>query len=158
MLVGMLLWSFLLAASAYFSPVATTMEGHDAEIQQLFESPSFVNKTFCYHLNDKDWNIRMIYNPEKKTYYAERSYWELGNRKIYWSEKYGIVSEDAKAPALLLNHLYFLTKATVWEAYFKLDLRMIRGDRVSFKVGDILYLTHSYYIWTADLKPMPPSS
>lgn len=129
----------------------------DQQVQEIFGSNSFVNKVFHYRLEGKHYKVRVMHNPEKRTFSSTREYWlDYSDTPVpytlSWSCKYAIMM-DRQAPQELIDHLSKFTRASWWDWYY--NFQVANGTYVSFlKVGafvDTRYLLDPWFYFAADL-------
>lgn len=97
----------------------------DAIAQKVFSSTEFVNQVVYYHLGDKYCQVRLIHNPEGRSFTASQKY-HLTSYGEYtytlnWNYKFGIFTlypvDDR-----LITHLSKLANASYRDWYFNFDV------------------------------------
>lgn len=134
----------------------------DASIQEAFRSPRFINQVYCYHLGKKYYKVRILHNPEERTFTTKKSFRlfagdSLNSYSIEWNNKYGIIL-DQPAPQELIDHLSAFTNASWWDWYFNFQVH--NGDYVEYKehrygyqsVITTTYDLDTWFNYTADLQ------
>jgi hypothetical protein len=97
----------------------------DAIAQKVFSSTEFVNQILYYHLGDKYCQVRLLHNPEGRSFSASQRY-HLGSYGEYnytfkWNYKFGVFSPYG-VDDRLLDHLSRLANASYREWYFNFDV------------------------------------
>ena len=111
----------------------------DLLVREVFNSTIFVNEVFYYYLNGKYYQVRILYNPEGRSFSATRRF-RLGAGNaltaytLSWDYKYGIIV-DEPAPKKLIDHLSALVPASWWEWYFNFQIH---------NGSDVCYVTQTY--------------
>ncbi len=121
----------------------------DAQIKELFHSTQFVNKVFYYHLGEDYYKVRIIHNPEKKTFYGTHSF-SLDcdpnfHYTVCFNQKYGILT-DKKVPQEFMDHLISLADASYWDWYF--NFKTSNGVVIEYSRIDCGWATDTETIYT----------
>lgn len=139
---------------------------NDELVKEAFRSEKFVNKVLYYSLGDAKYQVRILHNPEGKTYTATKKFrldhWKPAEEfKITWNYKFGIIT-DKVAPQELIDHLSTFTNASYWDWYWNFKVR--NGTYVEHEERKYLsphaeqvttYKLDTWFNYTADsaLKP-----
>lgn len=109
---------------------------NDEVMQKTFNSDHFINQVIYYYLDKKYYQVRLLHNPEGKTFSATRKFTldnnpSAKNFSISWNKKYGI-GISTKAPKELVNHLSdSLKHLSYWDWYFNFSLE--NGTYVTYQ-------------------------
>ncbi len=100
--------SYSLRELYFLTPTRINKEGNldtefDQEIQEVFDSLTYVHKVFRYQMSGENYIVRVIHNPQKKKLSAH--YATEGERfTIGWPHRCGIII-DRPAPQAFVDHL-----------------------------------------------------
>lgn len=99
---------------------------NDEIIQSTFNSTIFVNQIIYYHFKDKYYQVRLLHNPEGRTFSAKKKLeidGSLNEYSLSWNKKYAILV-DNEAPEELINYLSASLKhLSYWNWYFNFTLK-----------------------------------
>ncbi|MBA2367553.1 MAG: hypothetical protein H0V82_00835 [Candidatus Protochlamydia sp.] len=100
---------------------------NDEIIQNVFNSVDFVNQVIYYQLNDEYYQVRLLHNPEEKTFSAKKNFSLIAGGPVYsfkfsWNKRYGMML-DKRAPKELIDHLSAcLSHLSYYDWYFNFSL------------------------------------
>lgn len=108
---------------------------NDEIIHNTFNSATFVNKVIYYHLDNDYYKVRLLHNPELKSFSATKKIKlkskESDNYSITWNKKYAILV-DKKSPQILIDILEAsLNHLSYWNWYFNFTLK--NGSYVTYE-------------------------
>ncbi|MFI5334474.1 MAG: hypothetical protein ACHQT8_04835 [Chlamydiales bacterium] len=126
----------------------------DAEIKELFNSAEFVNQVFHYRLDNRDYQVRILHNPEGRTLTAERKYqFGVGTKwqwvPLSWNYRYGIMV-NKWAPSRLIDHLSKLTDASWRDWYF--NFTVANGIRVVYNGPGFYSYLDTWFDYTSTFR------
>lgn len=125
-------------------------------VQEIFQSPVFQNEVLYYHLGNQYYPVRLLYNPEKRSFSAAQWFRIDGVVRPYtisWSDKYGIITHQ-QVPQELIDHLSRFVQTSCWEWYF--NFTVYNGTYVQhIQYGynyDTYYDLDTWFNYTANLQ------
>lgn len=119
----------------------------DSMVQEAFSSNEFVNRCFIYRLEDQYYQVRVVHNPEGRTFSISKKFRRhpadlLNTYSSSWSYKYAIIT-DKEVPQDLIDHLSSLTNASWWDWHF--NFQVSNGTFLEYiereYAGNIIYTT-----------------
>ncbi|HEY5260109.1 MAG TPA: hypothetical protein VIJ46_05610 [Rhabdochlamydiaceae bacterium] len=97
----------------------------DAIAQKVFSSTEFVNQVLYYHIGDKYGQVRLLHNPEGRSFSASQKYHLTGQGEytytLNWNYKFGVFALYP-VDSRLIDHLSRLANASYREWYFNFDV------------------------------------
>lgn len=95
---------------------------NDEILCTTFSSDEFVHQVIYYQVGQEFYQVRLLHNPQKKTFSATRRYDLISYQKVdiilTWNKKYAILI-DKEAPKELENHLSdSLKHLSYWDWFF----------------------------------------
>lgn len=127
---------------------------NDEIMESSFHSTTFAHQVIYYHLKNRYYQVRILHNPEGRTFSATKKFRLEGRSlqefSISWNKRYAIFV-DEKAPKELINHLSASLKhLSYWNWYFNFSLE--NGTDVEYceHFGDttITYYLDSWFNYT----------
>lgn len=100
---------------------------NDEIVQSTFNSANFVNQVIYYRLENQYYQVRILHNPEERTFSAKKSFRLESNGPFYsftfsWNKRYAIMI-DKRAPQALIDHLSAsLDHLSCYDWYFNFSL------------------------------------
>lgn len=133
--------------------IANKIDEPDARVRAAFSSTVFTNEVFYYYLEGKYYKVRILHNPEERSFSATKRYRLALDRPaadytISWKYKYGIIV-DEQAPQELIDHLAELAQTSWWDWYF--NFKIYNGSYVEYKEHNYGFnstTTTTYYLDT----------
>lgn len=126
--------------------LATSLDDtlNEAILANIFFSSEFQNKVIYYQLNGEFFQVRLLHNPEGKTFTETRRYnlnnYGVTDLQLEWKNKYAILI-DKNAPKALTNHLSkALQHLSYWDWFF--NYTFSNATKVQFR--------WSNYTWDLD--------
>lgn len=129
---------------------------NDAEAERVFNSTSFENKVLYYKLNGKVLQVRLLRNPEGRSYSSTKAYSlepgdPLCNYTTSWNKYFGIFV-DERAPQELIDHLSEFVYVSWWDWWFNFSVE--NGTCAEYKVSGfnqhIIYYLGTWFDIGAD--------
>lgn len=122
---------------------------NDAEAERVFNSTTFENKVLYYKLNGKNLQVRLLSNPEGRSYSSTRAYSLEPGDPIYnyttsWNKYFGVFV-DKRAPQELVDHLSEFVHVSWWGWWFNFSIE--NGTCAVYKVSGFNQTT-TYYLDT----------
>jgi len=126
----------------------------DAQIQEIWQSKTFINRVFHYELEEENYYVCIIHNPDYLSLEAKQEFKLNGEKWLCgaeWNCRYGIII-DKKAPQKLIDHLSQLVKLS-WYDWFFSHLKIYNGSTVKVKIDGREYRTIPWFYFVQDLYP-----